>query len=167
MIGSYIIVTSKSSHILIANAFSFSRPTATVIFDFDACEYTDFIKTSIQALTFSNQLNSILDTYLDPVLHKAIILPESFSDDVKSIIVTAAESKVNEVKNSVNAQLDVLFGNCVRRRLGNFVEVKQDGSERLLTTLSTFTDLAASIQSIVDGVVSHHFPTFCWCAVCP
>ena len=126
-----------------------------VVFDFDACEYTDLIKTSIQAFTFSDELNSILDKYLDPVLDKAMILPQSFSDNIKSVIVSAAESKVNEVKDSVNTHLGVLSGNCSRRHLGSMVEVEQDGAQRLLASGLTFADLAVSIQAI-DGVVSYH-----------
>ena len=152
MIGSYIIVTSKSSHIFIANAFSFSCLTATVIFDFDACEYTELIKTSITAFTFSNEIDSILDTYLDPVLDKAVILSDSFGDDIKSVIVSTAESKVNEVKSQIITQLDAFFGDCAGAAR-DLAEIEQDGSQRILTNGLTFANLAASIQA-TDGVVS-------------
>ena len=84
------------------------------------------------------------------MLDKAVILSESFSDDIKSVIVSAAESKVNEVKSWVTTQLDVLFDNCQKdRRLGDFIEVEQDGSQsRALSSGLTFANLAASIQII-------------------
>lgn len=131
-----------------------------MVFDFDACEYTNLIKTSFQAFTFADELNSILDTYLDPVLDKSTILPESFNDNIKSSIVSAAETKAIEVQNAVTARLDALLGSCGRRRLGDTVEVGRDGSQRLLTDGLTFGNLAASIQSTIDGVVSFHLSDF-------
>lgn len=123
-----------------------------MVFDFDACEYTDLIKTSIQALTFNDELNSIVDKYLDPVLVRATIFPETFTSNIKTSIVTAAEAKVNQAKAEVVTQLDSLSGNCVNRRLGE-MEVGKDGSQRKLTGGLTFGNLATSIQTI-EGVVS-------------
>lgn len=128
--------------------------TATVVFNFDACEYTNLIKTSIQALTFTDELNSIVDGTLDPVLDRATILPSPFVENVKSAIVVAAEIKVNEAKAAVIAQLDALFEGCEeRRQLGERVEVEKDGSQRVLIGGLTFADLAPSIE-IIDGLVS-------------
>ena len=87
------------------------------------------------------------------MLDKAVILSDSFADDIKSVIVSTAESKVNEVKTQVIAQLDVLSGDCARRNLGDFAELELDGSQRILTNGLTFSNLAASFQA-ADGVVS-------------
>ena len=121
-------------------------------FDFEACDYTSLISTSIQALTFSDELNDIVDTTLNPVLDKAPFLPTSFTDNVKSTITSAAQAKVNEVKAAVIAKLNALSGNCSRRRLGE-IEVGQDGSQRMLQGGLNLNDLASSIE-VVDGVVS-------------
>lgn len=126
---------------------------AAVFFDFNACDYTDSIKTSIQAFTFTDELNSIVETHLDPVLDRATIFPESFATNITAAIVSAAEAKVNEAKASVIAQLDTLFENC-GRRLGEVAEVAQDGSQRMLGDGLKFSDLATSIQEAIDGVVS-------------
>ena len=87
------------------------------------------------------------------MLDKAVILSDSFADDIKSVIVSTAESKVNEVKTQVIAQLDVLSGDCARRNLGDLAELELDGSQRILTNGLTFANLAASFQA-TDGVVS-------------
>ena len=87
-------------------------------------------------------------------------MPESFNDNIKSSIVSAAETKAIEVQNAVTTRLDALLGSCGRRRLGDTVEVGRDGSQRLLTDGLTFGNLAASIQSTVDGVVSFHLSDF-------
>ena len=89
------------------------------------------------------------------MLDRATILPESFTDNVKSAIVSAAEAKVNEAKTAVITRLDALFKGCERRRLGEVVEVKQDGSQRMLTGELAFSDLSQSIEVLVDGVVSY------------
>ena len=126
---------------------------ATAFFDFDACDYTGFIKNSIQAFTFTDKLNSIVETHLDPVLDEATIFPESFTNNIKSTIASTAEAKTNEAKTAVMAQLDTLYDNCKRHRLGEVAEVAQDGSQRMLGDGLKFSDLATSIQ-VIDGVVS-------------
>lgn len=123
------------------------------MFDFDACDYTNLIKTSIQALTFSDELNSIVDKYLDPVLDRATIFPVEFTTNIKTVVASAAEVKVNEVKTAVITEIDALMGGCQRRRLGE-IEVGQDGSQRMLQGGLTFGDLATSIE-VIDGVVSY------------
>lgn len=125
--------------------------SATVLFDFDACDYTNLLKNSIKSLSFTGELNPILDTYLDPVLNRAPFLPEHFSDSVKAAIVFSADAKVNEVKGAIVSQLDALSGHCASRRLG-LTEVEEDGSQRMLQKDLTFSSLAASIN--VLGVVS-------------
>ena len=149
------VVVHISKDILDFDAYHTLLPkTATVVFDFDACEYTALIKTSIQAFTFSNEINSIVETHLDPVLDRATIFPESFTHNIKSAIVSATEAKVNEAKAAVIAQLDALFESCGRRRLGEVAELPQDGSQRMLAADGLkFGDLATSIQ-VIDGVVS-------------
>ena len=122
------------------------------MFDFDACDYTGLIKTSIEALTFTDELNSVVETYLDPVLDSAGIFPQEFTDNLKTSIVSEAEAKVNEAKAAVIAQIDALVVGCQRRRLGE-IEVGQDGSQRMLEGGLTFGDLATSIQ-VLDGIVS-------------
>lgn len=131
----------------------FSEHTATVVFDFDACDYADLVKTSIMALTFTDELNSIVESYLDPVLDSATIFPEEFTDNIKSTIVSAAEAKVNEAKAAVITEIGALIGECQRRRLGE-IEIGLDGSQRRLQGGLTFGGLAASIQ-VIDGVVSY------------
>lgn len=125
-----------------------------MLFDFDACDYTNLIKTSVQALSFTDELNSILEKYLDPVLGKSTIFPETFTNNLKTSTVAAAEAKVDEAKTAVIAQLDELAGGCVRRSLGETV-LGQDGSQRMLTSGLTFGGLAASIQ-VIDGIVSDY-----------
>lgn len=127
-----------------------------MVFDFDACKYTDLIKTSIQSLTFNGELNSIVDTYLDPVLDRATIFPETFTSSIKTSIVTVAEARVNQAKAEVVAQLDSLSGSCINRRLGE-MEVGRDGSQRKLVGGLTFGNLATSIQ-VIEGVVSLSYP---------
>lgn len=87
------------------------------------------------------------------MLDVATILPATLAENIKSTIVTVAEARVNEVKTSVIAQLDSLFGSCRRRHLSEVAEVGQDGSQRILTGGLTFRDLASSVQ-VIDGVVS-------------
>lgn len=125
--------------------------TALVRFDFEVCDYTNLITTSIQALTFTDELNTIVDMTLNPVIERAPFLPSSFTDNVKSTIVSEAETKVNQVKSTIVAQLNSLLGNCARRRLGE-MEVHQDGSQRMLVGGLNFGDLATSIE-VIDGVV--------------
>lgn len=125
--------------------------SATVLFDFDACDYTNLLKNSIKSLSLTGELNPILDTYLDPVLNRAPFLPEHFSDSVKAAIVFSADAKVNEVKGAIVSQLDALSGHCASRRLG-LTQVEEDGSQRMLQKDLTFSSLAASIN--VLGVVS-------------
>lgn len=72
----------------------------------------------------------------------------------KTEIVSAAETKVNEVKTAVITQIDVVITGCSRRLLRE-IEVNQDGSQRMLTEGLKFGDLATSIQ-VIDGVVSFH-----------
>ena len=131
--------------------------SATVLFDFDACDYTKLLKNSIKSLSFMGELNSILDTYLDPVLNRTPFLPGQFSDSIKLAIVSSADAKVNEVKDVVVAKLDAFSGKCARRRLGVF-EVNEDGSQRMLQNDFTFRSLAASIN--IFGVVSLWFLHF-------
>lgn len=107
-------------------------------------------------MTFTDEVNSIIDTHLDPVLDRATILPEQFTDNLKSDIVSAAEAKVNEAKTAVMTQIDALVAGCARRRLGEMVEVGQDGSQRTLQSGLTFGDLATSIQ-IIEGIVRSFF----------
>ena len=126
--------------------------TASVRFDFEACDYTNLITTSIQALTFSDELNAVIDMTLNPVLARASFIPASIIDTVKSSIIPLAETKVNEVKDAVVSQLNALSGNCARRRLGE-MEVHHDGSQRMLQGGLNFADLATSIE-VIDGVVS-------------
>lgn len=123
-----------------------------MVFDFDACEYTNLIKTSIQALTFTDELNSIIDRYLNPVMSRASFFPESFTNNIKAAIVSTAGDKVNEVKTAVILSLDSLFGNCESRRLSESIDVEQDGSQRILQGGLTFSDLAQSIE-VINGVV--------------
>lgn len=130
--------------------------TASVVFDFDACDFTTRIITSIQAFTFADELNAIVDNAIDPVIAKAPFLPASFAYNVKSTIVSQASTKVNQVKAAVITRLNTLNGSCSRRL--SETEVQQDGSQRMLQTGRKFSDLAGSIQTI-NGVVSpfaHH-----------
>lgn len=126
---------------------------ATVLFNFDACDYVNPIKASIQALTFTNEINYIVDAHLAPVRDRAAFLSEDFFNDLKSAIAPAAEAKVNEAKTAVITQLDALVVGCTRRRLGEMVVVGEDGSQRKLQGGLTFDDLATSIQ-MIEGVVS-------------
>ena len=138
---------------------SINTRTASVLFDFDMCDYTNLLKTSIQSLSFTGVLNTIIDTSLDPVLDKASFLPEDFTNDIKSTIVSAADTKVNEVKNTVVNQIGALIGNCARRRLGE-IELSRGGSQRFPEADLTFNAFAASIQ--VMGVVELVSLLFCF-----
>ena len=85
---------------------------------------------------------------------RAPFFPDSFTNNIKATIVSAADAKVNEVKTEVILSLDSLFANCERRRLGESMEVAQDGSsQRILQSGLTFSDLTQSIE-VIDGVVS-------------
>ena len=103
-------------------------------------------------MTFADEINSIIDTHLNPVLDRATFLPEPFTENLKSAIVSAAEAKVNEAKTAVITQIDALVVGCSRRSLGEIVEVGQDGSQRMLQGGLTFGDLATLIQ-VTEGVV--------------
>ena len=70
----------------------------------------------------------------------------------KAEIVSAAETKVNEVKTAVVTQIDAVITGCSSRRLGE-IEVNEDGSQRMLSGGLKFGDLATAIQ-VIDGVVS-------------
>ena len=70
----------------------------------------------------------------------------------KAEIVSAAETKVNEVKTAVVTQIDAVITGCSSRRLGE-IEVNEDGSQRMLNGGLKFGDLATAIQ-VIDGVVS-------------
>lgn len=133
--------------------------TATVVFDFDACDFKDSIISSVEAFTFTDELNSIIDANLNPVLDKAAILPAAFTDNIKSTIASAAEAKVNAVKSAVITQLNALSG-CSRRGLGATARINRDGSQRMLTGGSTFNNLATSLEA-VNGVVSLLLYLFC------
>ena len=125
---------------------------ALVRFDFEVCDYTNLITTSIEALTFTDELNTIVDMTLNPVIARAPFLPSSFTDNVKASIVSEAEAKVNEVKTEVISQLNSLLGNCAQRRLSQ-MKLNEDGSQRMLQGGLNFGDLATSIE-VIDGVVS-------------
>lgn len=125
---------------------------ATVFFDFDACDYTNLIQTSIQSFVFTDELESIVDKHLDPMLEKVAIFPVTFTDNMKSSIASVAEAKVEIVKTKIVDHLTDLSAACERRLLGN-TEVQQDGSQRMLQGLLLFSDFARSIE-FLDGVVS-------------
>lgn len=116
------------------------------------CNYTDKLKTSIESLSFSDELSDILDEYLDPALAKAPFIPSSLTANVKSTIVSAADSKVNQVKSFIVTKIDSFATECDARRLGE-IEIDQFGSQRLLSSDLTFKDLSDAIESL-SGVVS-------------
>jgi hypothetical protein len=134
---------------------------ASVRFDFEACDSIELITTSVEALTFTDELNTIVDTTLDPVIANAPFLPPSFTDDLKASIVILAELKVNEVKAAIIAEISTLLGTCDRRRLEQMT-LNEDGSQRMLQEDLNFAGIAKSIEAI-DGVVSgraHHMIIF-------
>lgn len=134
--------------------FEFSlQLLANVFFDFDACDYTNPITTAIQSFAFADALESILHKHLDPALDEVTIFPVSFTDNIKSAIVSAAEVKVDEAKAAIVGQLGMLSEGCNRRHLGE-TEVQQDSSQRMLQGGLLFNDFAKSIEMIIEGVVS-------------
>jgi hypothetical protein len=142
----------KPFHSSFSLTLSHDVSKALVRFDFEACDYTNLLTTSIEALTFTDELNTIVDMTLNPVIARAPFLPSSFTDNVKASIVSEAEAKVNEVKTEVISQLNSLLGNCARRRLSQ-MKLNEDGSQRMLQGGLNFGDLATSIE-VIDGVVS-------------
>ena len=131
---------------------SLAHVPASVRFNFDVCDFTDSLKSSIQSLAFSDELSDILDEYLGPALAKASFIPSSLTANVKSTIVSAADNKVNEVKGWIMAEIDSLFTQCQVRRLGE-IEIDQFGSQRILSEDLTFKALSDAIESFT-GVVS-------------
>lgn len=134
--------------------FEFSlQLLANVFFDFDACDYTNPITTAIQSFAFADALESILHKHLDPALDEVTIFPVSFTDNIKSAIVSAAEVKVDHVQTKVIQHLEGLSRGCNRRHLGE-TEVQQDGTQRMLQGGLLFNDFAGSFEVIIEGVVS-------------
>lgn len=113
------------------------------------CDYSDFLKTSINDFAFASELNSILDQYLDPILSKAPLLPTSLSNNIKSEVVGAADSKVNEVKTKINNVIDSIP--CSGRRM-DVMEIDQHGQQRMMQSDLTFDFLTDELLAF-DGVV--------------
>jgi hypothetical protein len=112
------------------------------------------MKTSIQCLEFSGELNSSIDRYLNPALFQAPFLPMEFTDYIKTTIASSATAKVNELKRTIDAQMDALNELCARRRLGA-VELNEDGSQKILQNDLTFGALSTSVHvTDVIGMVS-------------
>lgn len=132
---------------------SHNYSSASVLFNFNACDYTNLLKSSIQSLSFAGELNTIVNMALNPVIDRASFLPTQFTDTIKSTIVSTAEGKINEVKSTVISQINALAGGCARRRLGA-MELNEDGSQRMLELDMTFNNLAGLIQTQVSNVVS-------------
>ena len=131
------------------NSLLQSSSSASVLFDFDACGYTRLLNNSIQSLSFNDELITIVDTVLDPVIAEQSFLPSTFTNPFKDAIVLTANTKVNQIKSAIIAEIDSLRTGC-GRRLGA-IELNEDRSQRMLQSDLRFSVLAASIQ-IADVV---------------
>lgn len=115
------------------------------------CQYADYLKTAINEFAFASELNSILDQYLDPIIPETPLLPVSLTDNIKAQIVSAADSKVNDVKNEIITVIDSI--QCSGRRL----EVDQYGQQKMLQNDLTFDFLAEELLKFAGVVRSTIF----------
>lgn len=118
------------------------------------CQYADYLKTAINEFAFASELNSILDQYLDPIIPETPLIPVSLTDNIKAQIVSAADSKVNDVKNEIITVIDSI--QCSGRRL-EVVEVDQYGQQRMLQNDLTFDFLAEELLKFAGVVRSTIF----------
>jgi hypothetical protein len=107
-------------------------------------------------LSFSEELSDILGKYLDPALSKSSFLPSSIGPNIKSTIVTAADDKVNEVKNYTVAKIDEFAASCGARRELSKILIDGLAHQRMLSGDKSFKALSDLIESF-DGVVSTIF----------
>lgn len=126
------------------------------------CDLTDRLNSSIQSLSFSSEIATILDEYLDPVLDKAPFLPESITNSIKSAIVSEADSQVNHIKALILDKINDFASTCSSRRNLGEVEISHMGYQhgRFLANDDTFEALSDAIESITGVVrllVTHFF----------
>ena len=95
-------------------------------------------------------METILDKELD--LSDNSIFNSSLTQSIKDGIVSAAEEKVNEIKENITAEIKDI--DCpATRRLVTY-EVDEYGSQRMLQNDVTFDALETAIKSIDDSVLS-------------
>lgn len=92
---------------------------------------------------------SILDRYLD--LNDNPILGSSLTTTIKNTIVSAADTKVNDIKNGIITKIQDM-GPCSNQRRLQMYEVDGYGSQRMLEEDVTFDALESAIKSINDNV---------------
>ena len=96
-------------------------------------------------------MNSILDKKLD--LTDNPIFQSSLTQTIKEKIVSAAEEKVDEIKEDIKMVIEDIDCSFTQRRLGTY-EVDEYGIQRMVQNDVTFDALENSIKSIDDSVRS-------------
>lgn len=126
-------------------------------FNFNVCDFTNYLKDALDNFQFGGEMNAILDKYLD--LNQVPILPTSLTSSIKNKIVSAADSEVNNLKLGIIAKIDGI--QCSIRHLETY-EVDSYGSQRMLGNDLTFKPLEEAIMSIdptvVRSVSAGYFP---------
>lgn len=123
---------------------------ASVKFNFDLCAYKNRLINAIKDFQFGGEtMNFILDKYLD--LDNTTILGPSLLTNIIDTIVSAADAKVNGIKDRIIKEIESIT--CKKRYLEVY-EIDGYGYQRMLDDGGTFDALESAIRSINDNVQS-------------